>query len=586
VNDLYFTYDGPRELVATERVHQDMVLTLTCPDGLPVGARARVVLGRFRSLKDNNDTPHWRLHEIRLVGGGAITESAAPPMAFHQMGAARLAEPFNHYVMAGVTVTEALAAGAVVIIALAGLLTHHAPIEARLLLQVAQPESDLFTTIGNVVELAGVPGAATGLEARLKAQPAADGVAAMTVFTTDAVTNPVDTGLAADRLAASATGGTVVATGVCPSGADPVRVRVTDRRSGMSALSNPSRRPAAGRWPVYFGGMHWHTRFSGDGDRELAQALTYARDVVNLDVAAVTDHTPTHAWRETCIVNEQFHEPGRFVTIPAWEWSTTTGHSNIYLRTPDVPAAPGNRPPGRHPGLADWPDDAVVVPHHTNIRSTMRRADGSHYWHPFDWSLPNRRVRLVEVVQGRGNFEADIEDADWGIVTGGLGASVQDALAMGYRMGFIGGTDNHSGFPTRDPKLDGCYIGMAAFLAPALTREAIWQAMDARRTYATSGVPILCDWQVNGLDMGAEGRWQPGTDVRFSATLNGTAAIRVIEVISERQVVWQRAVDALDVSLVDECLPAPTGDSAWYYLRLRQEDGHRAWLSPIWLDRA
>ena len=25
-------------------------------------------------------------------------------------------------------------------------------------------------------------------------------------------------------------------------------------------------------------------------------------------------------------------------------------------------------------------------------------------------------------------------------------------------------------------------------------------------------------------------------------------------------------------------------DSAYYYLRLRQADGHRAWLSPVWLD--
>ena len=32
-------------------------------------------------------------------------------------------------------------------------------------------------------------------------------------------------------------------------------------------------------------------------------------------------------------------------------------------------------------------------------------------------------------------------------------------------------------------------------------------------------------------------------------------------------------------------LPPLEGDGAYYYLRLKQRDGHRAWLSPVWLDR-
>ena len=46
---------------------------------------------------------------------------------------------------------------------------------------------------------------------------------------------------------------------------------------------------------------------------------------------------------------------------------------------------------------------------------------------------------------------------------------------------------------------------MTCFRATELTREAVWQAMDERWTYATSGVPIVCDYAVNGMRSGAEG---------------------------------------------------------------------------------
>jgi hypothetical protein len=125
---------------------------------------------------------------------------------------------------------------------------------------------------------------------------------------------------------------------------------------------------------------------------------------------------------------------------------------------------------------------------------------------------------------------------------------------------------------------------MTCFRATELTREAVWQAMDERFTYATSGVPIVCDYAVNGVRSGAEGTLAVGEGVHFSAQLHGTAPIEVVEIISGGQCVWQGKPDAWDVELDGVGLPAPEGDSAYYYLRLRQADGHRAWLSPVWLD--
>jgi len=70
-------------------------------------------------------------------------------------------------------------------------------------------------------------------------------------------------------------------------------------------------------------------------------------------------------------------------------------------------------------------------------------------------------------------------------------------LRRGYHFGFVASTDHHAGFP-------GSYgDGRLAVLAPAKTREAIWEAILARRVYAVTGDKILCRYEVNGAPMGA-----------------------------------------------------------------------------------
>ncbi len=59
--------------------------------------------------------------------------------------------------------------------------------------------------------------------------------------------------------------------------------------AGRSATSNAL--PVAhDETPIYFGEFHWHTDFSGDGERTLQAALTSARDELGLDFAGPADH--------------------------------------------------------------------------------------------------------------------------------------------------------------------------------------------------------------------------------------------------------------------------------------------------------
>ena len=603
---LTISHEGQTQLVATDREPKELNVYVACPAGLEAGADVRVTISTFHS-----SSRQWTLTDPFVEGGeGVVVLGHGLARDWTDMtrggdgpaGGGLVGRPINELYLCTIQVTKALAEGARLVFPFGVAPSPHAAIAGDLQVRVRRAGSEVFEKVGDPIRLRNGPGPLTRLEARVSASADAAGTRRLVVYATDDNLNPI-----ADyqgRVALQADGevdglpdeadidadGRAVVEGLEIKGDGPVRITVRDAAHGLEVKSGPARSP--GERQHYFGGIHFHTRLSVDGDREPREAYAYARDHLRLDVVAMADHAPIGAgWQESLAVNEEFYDPGRFVTIPAWESSNAYGHANLYLRTPEVDCGTWNWKPDLCPSQVTWDKDVVMVPHHPNAGQVAEFEHGQHrevmgksfYWSKYHWEFPNERARLVEIVQGRGNFEADALDDYWGIRMGEQGASVQDAFAQGWRLGFVAGTDNHQGHPTHSPS---AYVGMTCFRATELTREAVWQAMDERFTYATSGVPIVCDYAVNGVRSGAEGTLAVGEDVHFSAQLHGTAPIEVVEIISDRKCVWQSKPNSWDVELNGVELPAPAGDSAYYYLRLRQADGHRAWLSPVWLDLA
>ena len=460
---------------------------------------------------------------------------------------------------------------------------------------------------------AGNPAAASGSVVAA----AADGRRATAPVTAGAAA----TAVALPALAPAATGpGRAAAAGAgagVPQQRRGGRIEVRDS-AGRSALSNAPPLAMDGT-PIFFGEFHWHTDFSGDGQRPTADALRSARDELALDFAGPADHlSPGATYRGTGAagnvtrtVAEQadlcrpFEEPGRFCAVPAAELSRRYGHANIYAESWDLlleltgrfaaELAPAwERQPDRY-DLASLarlcpPGRALVVPHHTNMDSFVRegvvREDGRPAWCAMHWPQPANRdvVRLVEMVQTRGCFEAEETDARWRIWDGGLGGSVRTALARGYRLGFVGGTDNHSGWPTR--KGDG-FCGLTAIQAPELAWGGLFRALHARRCYATTGARIVADVTLNGAPMGSELRLQPGAERRLRVRIRGTAPLECVQVIHCGHLLAELPVAAdcpdLDAEWVDERPGRPLED-VYYYVRARQHDGECLWTSPFWID--
>jgi len=500
--------------------------------------------------------------------------------------------------------------------------------------KVVSPETAEFTQVAHPLELSLVAGPVDHLEAALKA----DGRLFVEQF--DAFGNPtrpedgdelaVQLGEHRLRISPATRRAATAVNGLDPGrvqemlqqstseGARPgpwlgVRGRVSDA-VGRLATSNAWPQAIDGT-PTYFGEFHWHTEFSGDGQRTLEAALTSARDELALDFAGPSDHLApdgTYAHRlpiELVEICRRFDEPGRFCVIPGAELAARYGHVNLHTSDFDtfldiVRRFPYELLPVWRSMGDDFPLEVLaalcpegrgmIVPHHTNVDASLEagvvHSDGRPIWCAMRWPvvtpLLHQGLRLVEMVQTMGAFETESTDPAWRVRWGGYGGSVQTALLRGHRVGFVGGSDNHAGWPTRDWGAGGT-SGLTAIQAPDLDGETLFAALYQRRCYATSGVRIVADATLNGFPIGSELRLEAGSRRHFRLRIQGTAPLAAVQIVSMGAVVAdlpvvQGAWD-FDGSWIDDRPGRPLRD-VYYYVRARQVDGHCVWLSPFWVD--
>ncbi len=321
---------------------------------------------------------------------------------------------------------------------------------------------------------------------------------------------------------------------------------------------------------VQFGDIHGHT-FASDGLGTQEEYFEFARDVAFAELTCLTDH---NLFDDRIVeLSERFNEPGRFVTLFGREYGDRHGHRNVYgVRAEDVAAVSGPELFAQARGRR-----VIIVPHHTN-------ASTKNYWGPCDFKVHDEELqRLVEVSQNRGSFETEeLSDA---VIDGGYGASVQTALAQGLKLGFVGGSDTHRGTPSGPSHpLDPYYhrwnklSGLTGVLTDELTREGVFAAMWERRTYCTTGPRIVAEYFANDQPMGSI--MGKADSVTINGFVGGTAIVEAIELLKNNEV-FERLEPKLRTARFRFVDPAP--GTACYYVRIRQEDGHYAYLSPVWV---
>ena len=379
--------------------------------------------------------------------------------------------------------------------------------------------------------------------------------------------------------------------------------------TGLRVLVNGEERLKVGDYGVYFGDLHTH---SGDGSEGFGRCgvgtidenYRYARDVSNLDLYALTDHdwqTDEKYWRRCMDKVEEYDRPGEFVTLPAFEWTSSMyGHRNVYYREPvdaffDARRTPRGRdsdywetevddPEDLWSKLDELPTEAITIPHHPKASS-----------HPLTWDFFNPRYdRLAEIYSSWGTHEYENNPYR------GSGSDhyshlyLREALDRGLRFGFLASSDGHDGHPgnAQSPESKHHHIyhhlgsGRVGVLAEELTRSAVFEALYERRCYATTGPPIIIDFRLGGRMMGGElKREDVGSSYRLRYSVTVPAFLERVDLIRDGAVVKSHSfVERKSCFKVEHLEEVDEENSTYYYVRVIQSDGEMAWSSPIFIN--
>ncbi len=341
--------------------------------------------------------------------------------------------------------------------------------------------------------------------------------------------------------------------------------------------------PDGARLSLALGDLHRHTdlsRCSSNWDGPFDDALRYAYDVAPLQFLAITDHfehMTAYDWWRSASWADAYDSPGRMVDLRAYERSEpSTGHRNVIAR--------GDNPPlVAYRGVYDrerdasttgkdadlWPlldeHDVLTIPH--TPAGMFPSNPSTLAWGSFD----PRFDRLVEVFQSyRGNSEAI--DAPRAIPGLNPRRYALPNLDLGMHFGFIASSDHQ----TSDGAFAGAWVG-------ELTREGVFDALHARRTFAsTVRASLWTEW--NGVPMGTSAAAPAGVDSGFVVEVDGFGrALSALELIVDGTVSEQRAVHGSTAREGFELAVPPVG-SRFAYVRVRFADGELMWSSPVRLS--
>jgi hypothetical protein len=300
--------------------------------------------------------------------------------------------------------------------------------------------------------------------------------------------------------------------------------------SPLRAGSNVIRALAPGQPRAFWGDLHGQTRATV-GTGTIEEYFAFGRDVALLDMMChqANDFQVTEEeWRRLRREIDRYHEDGRCVIFVGYEWSGMTpggGDRNVMYRG-DVASLHRSS----HAEVDDMADAATDCFPVTRL---------------FDQFAGRDDVLLIPHIGGRyadivGFHDPGLEPvieiySDWGRFEW----LYEDALRRGYRVGFVANSDGHKGRPGAShpgASTFGAYGGLTCVVAEALTRDAVFEAIRARRCYAvTAAQRIHVELTVNGLPMGAEGRL--AGPVRVRGRVVGTGPIERVDVFRGLEVI-------------------------------------------------
>jgi hypothetical protein len=247
--------------------------------------------------------------------------------------------------------------------------------------------------------------------------------------------------------------------------------------------SNPLRVAAGATFRHYWGDLHGQSNETV-GTNTVQQYFAFARDKAFVDMVAHQGNDfqiDGALWAEINRLAAAYDEPGRFVALPAYEWSGNTGMGgdrNVYFAREGRPIRRSSRV------LLDERDDEDRDCHTVNdLFKALEGEDAVVIAHV------GGRYADIEVGHD-GRFERAVEvHSCWGTFEWLL----HDCFRLGHRVGVVCHSDDHKGRPGAaypGAATFGAIGGLTCYLMPELDRSSLFTALRRRRHYGTTGTRL------------------------------------------------------------------------------------------------
>ena len=356
----------------------------------------------------------------------------------------------------------------------------------------------------------------------------------------------------------------------------------------------------------YFGQLHSHTQYS-DGAGSLESALDYVKnlpEIANVDFVAFTDHSnyfdsknnpnveaalydtslvndsdSSHSWAtyKNTVAAFNAANAGKKVAIAGFEmtWSGGPGHINTF-NTPGIVSR-------NNTTLNNKTKDAGLQAYYKLLSQTEGVDSISQFNHPGTtfgnfidfgyWdAVVDTRMYMVEVGNGEGQIGA-----------GGYYPSYEQyimALDKGWHVAPTNNQDNHKG------KWGNANDARDVILTDDFSESGIYEALRARRMYATEDKNLDLDYTVNGNMMGSiiDVPEKLNFEISFNDPDRTDSIAKVELVVNSGKVAytWDSAADLAKGSVSVELAPEYT----YYFVRVTEGDGDLAVTAPVWVGES
>ncbi len=312
-------------------------------------------------------------------------------------------------------------------------------------------------------------------------------------------------------------------------------------------------------YQLVFGDLHRHTDLSlcfPFYDGSIPDAFRYGIEEADLDFLGITDHTRdinqgnprSLLWWRSIKQDMRYRIPNHFITYHSYERSRGGADHNVISLREDMLRPHTSPLPNFWQKIEDR--KTFTIPHNPINPGKV-------------WSMrPDKSYKrpLAEVYQGfRGQSSLD---------------QIKAGLRKNHHVGVIASSDHLS-----------THASYACVWTPEKNRKTIYQSLINRRAYgATDRIKLA--FRSGNHWMGE--RFQSETVPPFQIEVKGTAPVQTLVLYrngnpvrkltpeeGERkrtlQFTWDPKDEALD------------GNEHYFYVRVNQVDGNRAWSSPIWI---